>query len=170
MMRAIVLACGNSLRGDDGVGPHIAKCLGNGLSDPEIRICSDPQWTPELAEPISQAQLVIFVDASETVPPGKIACRQLQAAEDSQATMTHEISPESLLALAGVLFGAHPKHAYLLTVGGSSFALTEELSDPVRRAIPGVIERIKALLSGGTLPEEKPSMGNASDANEDFSA
>jgi len=163
--RALVLACGNSLRGDDGVAPHIANCLGNGLCDPETRIHSDPQWTPELAEPISKAELVIFVDSSASLTPGEIACRQLQPIASSPASLTHQTSPESLLSLAEELYSTRPTRAYLLTIGGASFELTEGLSEPVRQAIPRVIERIKALLSSVTLLEEKPSSGKSSVAN-----
>jgi len=154
MKRLLVLACGNSLRGDDGVALHIASCLRNGLCDPETQIHSDQQWAPELAEPISQADLVIFLDASANVLPGEIACQLLRPASNLPASFTHQTSPASLLALAGELFGSQPRRAYLLTIGGDSFDLVEGLSEPVRQAIPHAIERIKAILSGVTLPED----------------
>jgi hydrogenase maturation protease len=153
MNRALVLACGNALRGDDAVALHIARCLRDGVCDPDTQIHSHQQWTPELAEPISKAQLVIFVDASASVAPGEIACQRLRPIYKSPASLTHQTSPVTLLSLAEQLYGTHPACAYLLTVGGASFQLTEGLSEPVRRAIPRAIERIKALLSGVTLPE-----------------
>jgi hydrogenase maturation protease len=153
MNRALVLACGNALRGDDGVAMHIASCLRNGLCDPDTYIHSEHQWTPELAEPISKAELVIFLDASASVEPGRIACQALQPIYKSSGSLTHQTSPATLLALAETLYGAYPARAYLLTVGGASFEMAEGLSEPVRRAIPQAIERIKALLSGVTLPE-----------------
>ena len=153
MNRALVLACGNALRGDDGVALHIASCLRSGLCDPETHVYAEHQWTPELAEPISEAELVIFLDASASLEPGQIHCQTLRPIYKSQASLTHHTSPATLLSLAESLFGAYPARAYLITVGGASFEMREGLSEPVRRAIPHAIERIKALLSGVTLPE-----------------
>jgi len=49
-----------------------------------------------------------------------------------------------------------PSRAFLVTIGAQSFELSEELSEPVRLAIPEVIERIKAILSGISLPSDGP--------------
>lgn len=153
MNRALVLACGNCLCGDDGVALHIASCLRNGICDAETQVHSDQQWTPELAERISKVDLVIFLDASTSIAPGEIACQRLQPIYRASSSLTHQTSPATLLSLADELYGTHPVRAYLITVGGASFELTEGLSEPVRRAIPRAIERVKALLSGVTLPE-----------------
>jgi hydrogenase maturation protease len=146
MSRALILACGNTLRGDDGVGAYVAKCLAGELRDPEIEIQCDHQWTPELAEPISEAELVIFLDASASLPPGEIACQPLQPAPSSPAQFTHQTSPAALLSLAAELYGHIPARACLLTVGGRSFDLREELSPPVLQAVPAVLQRIRELL------------------------
>ena len=63
MIRALILTCSNSSRGDDGVGLQIAHSLAIGICDPDTEFYSQQQWTPELAEAISRADLVIFVDA-----------------------------------------------------------------------------------------------------------
>ena len=153
MNRALVLACGNSQRGDDGAGLEVANSLRSGFCDPATEVLSHQQWMPELAEPISEAELVIFVDASAELPPGDVACRKLRPARHSPQNITHQTSPESLLWLARELYGKHPEYAYLVTIGGASFDLSEKLSDPVRHAIPHAVERVKALLSGVTVPE-----------------
>jgi len=149
MGRVLVLACGNALRGDDGVALHIASCV-NGVSGPDTLVHTDQQWAPELAQPISQAELVVFLDASASMPPGEITCSELGTGGSSPSNFTHQISPEALLTLAQDLYGSHPSRAYLLTVGGASFDLKEGLSEPVRHAIPQAIERIKALLASGS--------------------
>jgi len=64
MCKALVLACGNSLRGDDGVAFQVVSYLRNDSCDPAAEFYCQQQWTPELAEPISQADIVIFVDAA----------------------------------------------------------------------------------------------------------
>lgn len=153
MIRALVLARGNPQRGDDAAGLEVANGLRSGLCDPATEVFSHQQWMPELAEQISKAELVIFVDASADLPPGTIACQKLQPAPHSPRSITHQTSPESLLRLARELYGQHPADAYLVTIGGASFELSEKLSDTVRHAIPHAVERIKALLSGVTVPE-----------------
>ncbi|MFY9793758.1 MAG: hydrogenase maturation protease [Candidatus Sulfotelmatobacter sp.] len=145
MSRALVLACGNSLRGDDGVALRIVTQLKNSMGDPAIEVYCQQQWTPELAEPISQAEIVVFVDATLGRPPGAVTCQQLQPSQNTPLDSTHHSSPEFLLLLAEELYGQRPARAYLVTVAGATFGLEEDLSDAVRRAIPEAEERIKAL-------------------------
>jgi len=154
MNRALVLACGNSQRGDDGVALEVLDYLREGLCDPAAEFISQQQWTPELVEPISKADIVIFVDAAVGTPPGSISCRQVQPGPSALLGSTHHTSPESLLLLAEGLYGKRPARAFLVTIAGAAFGLQEALSDPVRRAIPRTGERIKALLSGVTMLEE----------------
>ena len=56
---ALVIGYGNTLRGDDGVGPLAADTIrGWGLEG--VAAISITQLTPELAEPISAARLAVF--------------------------------------------------------------------------------------------------------------
>jgi hydrogenase maturation protease len=154
MIRALILTCGNPLRGDDGVGLQIAHSLSIGICDPDTEIYSQQQWTPELAEAISRADLVIFVDASVAVAPGEVRAQPISP--DSSATvssMSHTCSPSGLLALAQLLYGRTPERSYLITVGGQSFEHSDWLSDVVKRAVPLAIERIRALLAGVSYPQ-----------------
>ncbi len=152
MKTALVLACGNTQCSDDGVGPAVADHLRNDDRHREVEILSSIQWTPELAEPISKVDIVVFLDAAEDLPPGTIRCSALQPEALPAQSLTHHTSPGSLLLLAEELYGRHPEQAYLVTVGGNSFVLGEQLSEIVRGAIPTVARRIEALLSGTATP------------------
>jgi len=168
MSKALVLGCGNTLRGDDGVALHVVDYLRKALSDPSIEFLFQRQWTPELVEPISQSELVVFVDAALGTMPGSIECRQLQASLSKSPAYTHLTSVESLLVAADELYGRHPEHAYLMTITGGSFEFEEVLSDPVRRAIPRAAEQIKKLLLGicatrQTVGGHEPGLGVGSD-------
>ena len=156
MIRALILACGNSLRGDDAAALHVACELRSGLCEPETKIHSSTQWTPELAESISEADVVIFVDASAVLPPGAVQTRKILPIPDAPGSLSHRSSPAGLVALAKRLYEVIPSRAFLITIGAQSFELSEELSEPVRLAIPEVIERIKAILSGISLPSDRP--------------
>ena len=147
-----MLACGNSQRGDDGVAHQVVSYLRNHLSYATaefhaVKFHCQQQWTPELAKPISQAEIVIFVDAAVGAPSGSITCRRLQPVSDAPLASTHHISPNYLLLLAQELYGKSPARAYSLTIAGDSFESEETVSPPVRRAIPGSAERIKQLLA-----------------------
>ena len=133
---------------------HVARDLRSGLCEPETAIHSSTQWSPELAESISEAEVVIFVDASAVLQPGKVQIRKISPVPDAPGSFSHRSSPTGLLALAKRLYGLVPSCAFLITIGAQSFELSEELSEPVRLAIPEVIEGIKAILSGISLPSD----------------
>nr|MDQ2730551.1 hydrogenase maturation protease [Armatimonadota bacterium] len=70
MSGALVIGYGNPLRRDDGLGPMAAQRLA-ALADPlRVQVLTPYQLSPELAEPISQARFVLFIDASEEGVPG----------------------------------------------------------------------------------------------------
>jgi Ni,Fe-hydrogenase maturation factor len=123
-----------------------------GFCDPRTEILASEQWTPELAEPISRAGLVIFLDASVSLPPSSIRLQSIARVVSRPGSLTHSITPAGLLGLAKQLYERVPESAYLLTVGGESFEHPERLSHSVLRAIPVVLTQIKALLSGVSLP------------------
>ena len=152
MSRAIILACGNPLRGDDGIAWHIARCLQCGYGDPETEVRCSQQWSPELTERISEANLAIFVDASAALPPGKIRLQAISLSNDSPGAATHSLSPARLLTLANELYGRVPERAFLLTIGGAAFEHGDKLSRPVRSAIPEALAQIRALQAKDFVP------------------
>jgi hydrogenase maturation protease len=161
MNHALVLACGNPLGGDDGIAVVLARYFRAEFCEPETDIRSSQQWTPELAEPISQSDIVLFVDASVTLPPGKIQFKIVEPAQEFSSSMTHTISAEALLALSVQLYSRTPECAYLLTIGGESFDHPDHLSEPVRSAIPVALDLIKAALSGVSVHENPLRSQNA---------
>ena len=61
---ALLLACGNSMREDDGFALHLAEAASQRFLPTQLRILAAQQWTPEMAAEIAQAEVVIFADAS----------------------------------------------------------------------------------------------------------
>jgi len=141
----LVLACGNTLRGDDGVGARLAEWAEERFrADPQVRILSRLQWTPELAADIAAADSVLFVDASEKSPPGRVRLVPVSSRMDAAAPATHDLTPNQLLGLTRSLYGGIKSHAMLLTVGVGSTELGEALSEPVAAALPraqGTLEK-----------------------------
>ncbi|MGD0734276.1 MAG: hydrogenase maturation protease [Terracidiphilus sp.] len=135
--RVLILACGNTLRSDDGVGPWLADWAEQHFaSQPEIRVISRQQWTPDLAEDIAHAESVLFIDCSVESAPGSIRIQQVQPSESQQGLATHHQSAAELLALTHNLYNSEPKNAQLLTIGATNTELGETLSSAVTAALP----------------------------------
>jgi hydrogenase maturation protease len=136
-VRCLILACGNTLRGDDGVGPWLAAWAeGRFRRQDGARVISRQQWTPELTEDIAQAQSVLFIDCSVDSAPGSVKLISVRPATGDQAQATHHLGAPELLALCRELYNSLPSHAQQLTVGAGSVALGEEFSAPVTASLP----------------------------------
>jgi hydrogenase maturation protease len=135
--RVLILACGNTLRSDDGVGPWLADWAEQHFaSQPQIRVISRQQWTPDLAEDIAHAESVLFIDCSVQSAPGSIKFTRIEPSESRQGLATHHQGAPELLALACELYSAQPKNALLLTIGAASTELGETLSTAITAALP----------------------------------
>jgi hydrogenase maturation protease len=102
---------------------------------------------PELAEPISEAGLVVFVDATMGETPGEVKVFTLEAAPPRRGS--HQTTPEGLMTLAAELFDRRPA-AFMVTISGESFELSEVLSLPVGLAIPRAVREIITLIQEKT--------------------
>jgi hydrogenase maturation protease len=135
--RCLILACGNTLREDDGIGPFLASWAEQHFAHLDgVRVLSTQQWTPELSAEIADAETVLFVDCSIEIPPGTINIAPVPAAENLPRLMTHHLDAPSLLALAREYYSASPSKAMLFVIGAASLELREGFSDAVQAAIP----------------------------------
>ena len=141
---ALLLACGNSLRQDDGVGLRIAEAAEQLFPASRLRIVAAPQFTPEMAADLAATNLALFVDASATDDPGSIRVEPVvPCAEPAE---THRLDPPALLAFARDLCGHAPARAFALTVGAASFGYGEEISGPLRQAVPRAVRLLRNLI------------------------
>src|ERR1035437_9166895 len=122
----LVIGYGNTLRRDDGVGPRVANAEA-ALALPGVRGFAGPLLTPELADPVSQARVVILVDAAVDASR-EVQMRKLAPADTSQI-MAHSASPATLLALARDVFG-HAPEAWWLTIPAEELGIGENLPPP----------------------------------------
>jgi hydrogenase maturation protease len=135
--RCLVLACGNTLRSDDGAGPWLARRAEEEFgSQAGLRVVVSMQWTPEMAEEIAQAESILFIDCSLVSPPGAVRLFPVDAAPGSQGLDTHRLNAPELLALGRDLYGVIPQNALLLTIGAGSTEFGEGFSDEVKAALP----------------------------------
>jgi len=137
----LVIGYGNTLRRDDGVGPKVAETVG-ALRLPGVRTLISQQLSPEHAEPISQARVVIFVDAAVDAP-NEVQLRKLEPNESSQL-MAHAANPRTMLALARDVFG-HSPEAWWLTIPAVKLGFGEELSPETAAGFSEAVRRIQSL-------------------------
>lgn len=142
---ALLLACGNSLRQDDGIGLRIAEAAEQLFPASRLRIVAAQQFTPEMAADLAATELVIFVDACAADEPGAI--RVVSVAAEQESPETHRLDPPALLAMAQSLCGHAPARAFALTVGAGRFGYGEEISGPLRQAVPRALRLLTNLVT-----------------------
>jgi hydrogenase maturation protease len=135
----LVIGYGNTLRRDDSVGPKVAEAVA-AMALPGVRTLACPLLTPELAEPVSQARLVIFVDAAVDAPR-EVQHRKLLPADSSQV-IAHAASPATLLALARDVFG-HAPEAWLITVPVEDLGIGDGLSALAQRGFEIAVQEVR---------------------------
>ena len=157
----LVIGYGNTLRGDDGVGPRVAEAIEK-LNLPGVRTLICQQLSPEYADLVSRAHTVVFVDAeivqgsefkvqSSGIPNPEpatlnhelIRWRKLEPGESSQL-MAHAADPRTLLALARDVFG-HAPEAWWLTIPALKLDFSETLTPEAQRGFAEAVGKIQEL-------------------------
>jgi hydrogenase maturation protease len=135
---ALIIGYGSPLRSDDALGGLIAEALG-GLSLLQL--------SPELAEPISRTDFVVFIDARYGLMAGCIYCETIEP--ESSISLSHHGSPAALLHVAKTLCGSVPP-ALLISITGASFDYGDSLSPPLQALLPTLIEQVRTIISANT--------------------
>ena len=156
----LIVGYGNPLREDDGVGWRVVeeierqKAEGRGQNGSQssifnhqsIVVIACHQLMPELAETISQAERVIFVDAAEGTPPGAIGVQTVVAKLAQPGAFTHHVDPAGLLAYAEMVYGRSPAITYLVTINAHRMGYEETLSPTIEAALPNLLAEIEKLI------------------------
>lgn len=142
----LVIGYGNTLRGDDGVGPRVAEALAK-LQLPAVRTLVCQQLSPEHADPIARAETVIFVDAAVDGPK-EVQWRPLEPGDSTQL-MAHAADPRTMLALARDVFG-HVPQAWWLTIPATDLGFCEQLSATALHGLERAVELISEILPRAT--------------------
>ncbi len=161
MRSLLIIGYGNPLRGDDGVGWHAAHELAHTICEPHVRVRACHQLPLDLAEPISQADAVIFIDACQpmadatgTIPtsaqhlPGgdRLFLQSVHPDPATPGISSHHLTPTALLTSTRVLYGICPE-AVQFGIMGTTFDYTETLSADVAACISRLVAHIQRILS-----------------------
>lgn len=148
MPRALLIGYGNTLRGDDALGPLAIERLRALL--PEAEFVSCHQLGPELAGQMAACDLAIFIDAASEGEPGTVQLERLLPSAGDAASLTHHVKPAALLELSQTLYGRAP-HAMLVTGVCASFELqggdhASALSESASRALDEICRLVPRLV------------------------
>lgn len=118
----LVICYGNPGRGDDGLGPEFALRL-EARDLPEVEVLSEFQLKVEHAVRLAETDRVVFVDAALSGDTPYLFSELAPAAAGDLSS--HSVSPETVLALAQMHFGATCP-AYVLAITGTAFDLLHD--------------------------------------------
>ena len=147
MIPFLVIGYGNELRGDDAVGPHVARRVAD-WRRPEVDGLIVQQLTPELAPALRDADVVIFVDACIEGTACEVCLRRLEAGPGGG--MGHTSDPRWLLALTEAAFGRRPE-AWMVTIPAADFGLGCRLSATARAGMSIALRQINRLVGARNL-------------------
>ena len=151
----LIIACGNPLRGDDGVGPIVAERVEAALDEHQRKHCRvsiTHQLLPELALELSQVNLAILIDAriADDEPPGAVRSEPVAPDDDAPADLTHHWTLPRLLAMSKLLYGQAPR-AHIVSVSATAFEEPDTLSPPIQSAVPDMINQVQELIMINTV-------------------
>ena len=144
--RVVVIGVGNPFRRDDGAGPAVVEALRDQVPDGTVLAVSDGEPS-RMLDLWHGADSVVVVEAVRTRPsrPGRLHTLSSAeaAAHRAGSASTHALGLGECLALAEAL-DRLPREFVVHAVEASDIALGTGLSEPVRSALPELIERVAA--------------------------
>jgi hydrogenase maturation protease len=141
MNKILVIGYGNTVRGDDAAGIQAAELIAK--RHPEIQSICMHQLMPEMAEQISECDIVFFVDADANA--SKVSARLVEPTVETGQPRSHFITPESLLSLSLQLYQRKPSRAYVIGIPASNFEFSEELSARTLSAVEDCVKEVEKL-------------------------
>lgn len=123
--RLVVLACGNTDRGDDALGPALLRRI-EALGLAGVTTIEDYQLNIEHALDIENAGVALFIDAGAGTP-SPFSFTEL-VPDGALSHSTHAIEPPAVLATFQRVFHRSPPPSFALCVGGGSFELGTAMS------------------------------------------
>ena len=154
-----LIGVGNTLRGDDALGPIVVESvrerIGSATSSLDVRMLTVVAPTPELAAEIAAAERVVFVDVARDGRIGEIICEPIDDdGNELEATnhllMTrHGLDIPTVWRLALTLYGCQGR-SWMVSTGGASFEFADsKLSVEVADRVDEIVRIVCQLLGLG---------------------
>jgi hydrogenase maturation protease len=149
--RAVVVGIGNEDRGDDGVGPAVARALSD-RDVPGLRVVTSAEPLDLLDDDLAADVLVVVDAACSGRVPGTVLvldARREPLPVWAGAGGTHAFGLAAVVELLAAL-GRLPERLLLVAVEAHAFDPGAALSPPVRAAVPAAADAVLAV--AGLLP------------------
>lgn len=135
--KCLIIGCGNTLRGDDGLGPNIAEGLKDVVESDgvDVRIMALPQLDVILAPEMCEADIVIFVDARADDNEALVKIERIEPVAGSATLQhtSHTVSMPVLLRIALDWYGTAPL-CYAVMPKAYDFSIGENVSEKAKVA------------------------------------
>lgn len=146
MSKILVIGYGNSMRGDDGLGPFAAQRIESIVQDKEVKIMVRHQTGIELAEDLKDVDFAIFIDAYVGDKPGTLKEEAVVPDDSMPGSFSHHLHPGVLLSLVQALYNKRPE-AVIYSIAAESFDHGEGLSPAVEAVLPVLIDKVLARIN-----------------------
>ena len=156
LARPLILGVGNLLMGDEGIGVEAIRYLERAGFADHADLVDGGTGGFHLLNLFQDYSRIILIDAAaDGKPTGTVSLVQPRFASDFPPTLAaHDIGLKDLIEAAALIGSLPQVDLITISIGGLS-AMTLELSEPVRCALPRVVELVAAALNGlaGTVPD-----------------
>lgn len=145
----LIFAIGNESRGDDALGPLLARNPSNYLINnrilEEVEILEEFQLQIEHAMDMKDRKLVLFIDAGMDTP-APFSFYRAQASEEP-VLYSHALAPEALLKVYAQFYNEAAPDAFVLCIRGEQFELGEPPSPDARANLASALQFAKQLMT-----------------------
>jgi hydrogenase maturation protease len=153
-MKITLIGIGQSLRGDDGIGPAAVRQwsldFSATASDPRVNILSLETPGLDLLEYLEGADAAVLVDAVSTgKSPGTVQVMASipESGLSASEKTAHGFGVAETISVARKTGIRLPQRLILIGIEGKQFELGSGLSEPVHLAIPEAVREIQKLVA-----------------------
>lgn len=151
-----VIACGNLLRGDDGVGAYVFRELAKSGIPDGVALIEAGTATLDILSYVEHADKVLIIDAVMSGnPPGtiyRIPIGDLNTSVANNLTL-HDLNPQDILAIGRAMLGKELTDRVIvlgMEVKSTQYGLG--LSPEVEKAIPRLVDLVEEEMTGQGKP------------------
>lgn len=143
-----VIGIGNLIRSDDGVGVHVLRELDGRFPEP-VELVEGTVFCADLFCFLEDRDAVIFIDAIDAgEEPGTIfrfSADEIRKDPNFRTMSVHDFGIYELISTAR-LMGQCPEQVWIVAVQVKDVEYGEELSEPVKAAVPRACEIVAGLV------------------------
>jgi hydrogenase maturation protease len=146
--KILVLGLGNVIMGDEGIGVHVVRALGQQALPPNVECLDGGTGGFILLEPLQNADRIFLVDATADENPIGTVTRTTPKFSRDYPPTAYDIGVKDLLDAFYMQGGSRDVVLYAITIDPHQ-SISMELSETCKKAADEAVARIVAELSTG---------------------